>query len=269
MLTIQETADRLGVHYMTVYRWVRTGRLPATRDRGGWLVSEDDVTALATPAEAPRQRRVDHAGRLAQRLVAGDEAGAMSVAEAALAGGMDPEDLYLDVLAGAMRKIGDRWSTGEVTVAEEHQATAILLRLLGRLGRNFARRGRTRGTIVLGAAAGDHHGLAGALLADPLRGRRFTVVDLGPDSPPEAFVDAAERAEQLLAVGVTLTAPPLTPVRRTVRALRDADVDAPVLVGGAAVADQEAARSVGADLWAATGREALELLTATTSPVKA
>jgi methanogenic corrinoid protein MtbC1 len=198
--------------------------------------------------------------------VAGDEAGAMAVAEAALAGGMDPEDLYLDVLAGAMRQIGDRWSTGEVTVAEEHQATAIVLRLLGRLGRNFTRRGRSRGTIVLGAAAGDHHGLAGALLADPLRGRRFTVVDLGPDSPPEAFVDAANRDERLVAVGITLTAPPLTPVRRTIEALRRAGVDEPALVGGAAVADEATARSVGADLWAPSGRDALELLTTAGSP---
>ena len=224
-LTLQETADRLGVHYMTVYRWVRTGRLPATREGSGWLVQEDDLAAVAAPAdETPRRRRVDHSGRLAQRLVAGDEAGAMAVAEAALAGGMDPEDLYLDVLAGAMRQIGEQWTTGAVTVAQEHQATAIMLRLLGRLGRNFTRRGRSNGTVVLGAAAGDHHGLAGALLADPLRGRRFTVVDLGPDSPPEAFVDAAQRAQQLVAVGVTLTSPPLTPLRRTIKALRAADI---------------------------------------------
>jgi len=27
-LTLPEVADRLGVHYMTVYRYVRTGRLP-------------------------------------------------------------------------------------------------------------------------------------------------------------------------------------------------------------------------------------------------
>ena len=28
-LTLQEAADLLGVHYMTAYRYVRTGRLPA------------------------------------------------------------------------------------------------------------------------------------------------------------------------------------------------------------------------------------------------
>ena len=137
----------------------------------------------------------------------------MAVAEAALAGGMEPEPLYLDVLAGAMVSIGDGWHAGTVSVAEEHQATAIMHRLLGRLARNFTRRGRRRGTIVLGAAAGDPHGLPGAFLADPLRGRGFTVVDLGPDTPAEAFVHAATHADGLVAVGMTLSVEPHRPHR--------------------------------------------------------
>jgi methanogenic corrinoid protein MtbC1 len=132
----------------------------------------------------------------------------MAVAEAALAGGMAPDALYLDVLAGAMVDIGDGWHTGDISVAEEHQATAIMHRLLGRLARNFTRRGRRRGTIVLGAAAGDPHGLPGALLADPLRGRGFAVIDLGPDTPADAFVDAATHADGLVALGMTLSLPP-------------------------------------------------------------
>jgi excisionase family DNA binding protein len=262
VLTLQEAADRLGVHYMTVYRWVRTGRLPATKQGAAWVVQERDLEAVAEPAEAPRRRRVDHADRLAHRLVAGDEPGAMAVAESALAGGMDPEALYLDVLAEAMRRIGDGWATGEVTVAEEHQATATMHRLLGRLGRNFARRGRPRGTIVLGAAAGDHHGLAVALLADPLRGRRFRVVDLGADTPPDAFVDAARGADDdLRLVGITLTDPPITPVRRTVAALRSAGLAVPIVAGGPGVADESAALDAGATGWAPTGRAALDLIT--------
>lgn len=264
-LTLQEAADRLGVHYMTVYRWVRTGRLPATKVGAGWSVDEADLAALdgtssTSGTRPPGRSRVDHADRLAKRLVAGDEAGAMAVAEAALAGGMEPEDLYLDVLAGAMTRIGDRWGTGEVSIAEEHQATALMLRLLGRLGRSFSRRGRRRGTIVLGAVAGDHHGLPGAILADPLRGRGFTVVDLGADTPAQAFVDAARASEGLTAVGLTLTSPPLDPLAEAVAALRDADLAARIVVGGAAVTGASAAEAVGADGWAPDGRAALEAL---------
>jgi excisionase family DNA binding protein len=262
VLTLQEAADRLGVHYMTVYRWVRTGRLPATKHDGTWQVRPADLDAVGQPPSEPKRSKVDHADRLARRLVAGDENGAMAIAEAALAGGMEPEDLYLDVLAESMRRIGERWGTGEVTVAEEHQATAIMHRLLGRLGRNFTRPGRPRGTVVLGAASGDHHGLPGALLADPLRGRHFAAVDLGPDTPPDAFVDAARRAGDLHAIGITLTAPPATPVRRTIEALRDNGISATIVLGGAGIPDEQRARRLGADHFAASGRRALELLSA-------
>lgn len=263
-LTLQEAADRLGVHYMTVYRWVRTGKLPATKQGASWSVRQSDLDALNEPPKAatagPRPGRVDHAQRLARRLTAGDEAGAMAVAEAALAGGMAPDALYLDVLAEAMVSIGDGWHAGDISIAEEHQATVIMHRLLGRLARNFTRRGRRRGTIVLGAAAGDPHGLPGALLADPLRGRGFAVIDLGPDTPADAFVDAATHADGLVALGMTLSLLPTDPVREAITAVRGAGVTAPIIVGGGAITDGEVAAGLGADGWAADSWAALELL---------
>ena len=84
-----------------------------------------------------------------------------------------PEDLYFDVLGPAMRRVGDDWATGRLDVADEHRVTVVMYRLVGRLGPLFARRGTTRGAIVLGAPVGDPHGLATALVADPLRGPRL------------------------------------------------------------------------------------------------
>ena len=43
LLGLQEAADRLGVHYMTAYRYVRTGRLPATRIGSQWWVDPGDL----------------------------------------------------------------------------------------------------------------------------------------------------------------------------------------------------------------------------------
>ena len=171
-LTLQEAAERAGVHYMTVYRWVRTGRLPATKAEGTWAVRLEDLDALAAkPADAPqgRARRADHAGRLAKRLMAGDDAGALAVAEAALTGGMALDHLNVVTLPEAMTEVGRAWADGEIGVDVEHRATATTYRLLGRLAPRFARKGRRRGSIVLGAAPGEAHGLPVAMLADPLR----------------------------------------------------------------------------------------------------
>jgi excisionase family DNA binding protein len=45
-ISLQEAASRLGVHYMTAYRYVRTGRLPARRDGAQWLVDPHDLDLI-------------------------------------------------------------------------------------------------------------------------------------------------------------------------------------------------------------------------------
>src|SRR4051812_21864298 len=136
-LSLQEAADRLGVHYMTAYRYVRLGRLPATMRRGQWVVRASDVDALArtTRPGAKRVRRgrpqwSEYRARLRRRLVAGDATGSWSVVEQALVSGADPADIYVDLLAPVMRQIGTAWEKGTLTVTDEHQATAAARRVM-------------------------------------------------------------------------------------------------------------------------------------------
>jgi methanogenic corrinoid protein MtbC1 len=62
------------------------------------------------------------------------------VVEQALTSGMAPEAVLVDLVSPAMTAVGDDWSTGVITVAQEHQASTIAMRLVGRLGPQFARR---------------------------------------------------------------------------------------------------------------------------------
>ena len=253
VMTLREAAERLGVHYMTAYRYVRTGRLPATREGAEWRVRASDVERLYAREAKPSQRSAPRRAarsNLEQCLVAGDEAGAWAVVEGSLAAGASPEEVHLALLAPSLASIGTRWERGRLSVADEHRATAVAQRLVGRLGPRFARRGRKRGTVVLGAVAGDTHALPGAILADLLRGRGFDVVDLGADTPAESFVDAARHANRLVAVLVgATTSGQERVVKRTVTLLHAADLASPVLVGGFGVDDEEHARSLGADGW--------------------
>jgi methanogenic corrinoid protein MtbC1 len=250
---------------MTVYRYVRTGRLPATRDGAQWLVDPDDLAALQQPSRRRRgSGRAAAVADLANRLVAGDEPGGWKVVEAVLAGGAAPEDVLLDVIAPALHRIGDDWATGALTVADEHRASAVASRLVGRLGPRFARRGRKRGTVVVGVVEGDDHGLPSAILADVLRGARYEVLDNGANGPAESFLDSALAANRLRAVVIGATAAGRdAAIRRTVKLLRDGDVGAPILVGGAAIADGDHARRLGADGWTGhDGRQALAAIDA-------
>lgn len=49
MLTVDEVATLMRVHRNTVYRWCRSGRLPATKIGKDWRVSRDAVEGLIAP----------------------------------------------------------------------------------------------------------------------------------------------------------------------------------------------------------------------------
>jgi excisionase family DNA binding protein len=272
-LTLQEVADLLGVHYMTVYRYVRLGLLEASKVAGTWQVTPAALAVLrdrstAVPASPVRgRRRAPWAERLEHRLVAGDARGSWSVIEAALAAGAELDEVYLEIVAPALRTIGRRWAEGTLDVAVEHRASVITGRLLGRLGPRFHRRGRSRGTVVLGAPAGEHHALPLALLADVVRGRGWDVSDLGADVPARSFARTAAATQQLRAVGVSISTPEsMRAGEETIAALRRSLDGVPILAGGHAVVDEAHARAIGADGWAPHGRAVVALLDALNGP---
>jgi len=193
--------------------------------------------------------------------VRGDEAEAWRLVQSALATAYTPQDLYLDVLSSAMRRVGDEWAAGRLDVADEHRATVVMYRLVGRLGPRFARPGTPRGTVVLGAPSGDPHGLATALVADPLRGRGFAVVDLGADTPSASWAEAVGASDRLLGVGIVASTPDDDAVASTVAAIRGVR-EVLIVLGGVAIRDEAHALALGADVWSPDGRVAVEALAA-------
>ena len=258
-LTLREAAERLGVHYMTAYRYVRTGRLPAAKEGAEWRVQPADLAVLgaAPAAPAPRRRQTTHPRRFLDRLLVGDEPGAWQVVQESLAGGREPAAIYTELVTPALREIGTRWAAGDIDIADEHRASTLVSRVIGRLGPQFARPGRKRGAVVIGVVAGDSHGLPTALLGDLLRGAGYEVHDLGADTPAASFVHTVEAVAQLRAVGVCATVLPDPRVAAaTIAALRST-TNVPILLGGGAITDAAMARSLGADGWAASAADAV------------
>lgn len=261
-LSLKECAERLGVHYMTAYKYVRHGKLAAAKVGSEWRVAEADLEVMLSGAAIPTPRgETDWSARLEDRLIAGDEAGAWAVVEAALAAGMSPAEVHVEVLAHALRRVGDGWHEGTVTIAEEHRAAVVAHRLIGRLGSRFARRGRRRGRIVMGTPPGERHALGTAMVADLLRGEGWEVLDLGADLPIDEFVAAVEKATPVSAIAVGITNPANLGVGRDLVASLRASTTAPIVVGGGAINAATAAH-VGADGWASDGRTAIEAVAA-------
>ncbi|MEO6988542.1 MAG: cobalamin-dependent protein [Aquihabitans sp.] len=260
---LKQVAAELGVHYMTAYRYVRTGRMHAEKVGNGWVVQAEDLQRFLDEAEGPTIE-TDQGGtawhlRLADALVTGDEPAAWRVVEQALASGRTPTQCYLEVLSDALTEIGA--PSPDDDTSQEFLATATAARLVARLGGRFRRPGRSRGTVVFGAPVGELHSLPIAIVADLVRMEGFTCLELGANVPSTAFAHAAQHAPDLVAVGIGVTTVAnIDAVRDTIEAVRELSPDVPILLGGQAVLSPEIAALNGATHWAANGAEAVGVI---------
>ncbi|MEP6296354.1 MAG: cobalamin B12-binding domain-containing protein, partial [Ilumatobacter sp.] len=151
---------------------------------------------------------------------------------------------------------------GEFDIAVEHQATGIVMRIIGRLGPRCIRRGRSLGNVVLGAPAGESHGLPTAMLGDLLRLHGWEVTDLGPNTPTASFLHAVRHGTEVKAVGLSVTHPVhLIDAEACCRAIKKEQPDVFVVVGGSGVSGVSVS-DLGADAQATSADQLHELLRA-------
>lgn len=197
-MDLREAADALGVHYQTAYSWVRQGVLPARKVGRGYAISDGDVAALAArrrlgqePAR-PIQVR-DWAAQalgLYAAIAKGDETTARHRL-GRLAGGVSLLDLCEHIITPALRRIGDDWAAGRVSIAQEHRASAICERLIAAHVRQPA--GRPHGTAVVATPPGERHSLPALMAAACLREDRWLVHHLAADLPVEEVSRLADQ----------------------------------------------------------------------------
>jgi MerR family transcriptional regulator, light-induced transcriptional regulator len=212
---IGELSRRSGVSPDLLRAWERRyGLLSPTRSTGGLrLYSEDDLgrvqamqqqlaagLAAAEAAAAAGQVSSANAGAdltqaredLAEALL-GFEDGRANAAFDSLLARFSLDTVLADVVLPYLHELGERWERGEVSVAQEHFASALLRgRLLG-LARGW---GQGLGpTALLACAPGEQHDLGLIAFGLALRARGWRILYLGPDTPLDSLADAARSAE--------------------------------------------------------------------------
>ena len=209
-MDLRQAAEALGVHYQTAYAWVRQGTLHASKVGRVYEVRDSDVKVLAARRlqgkEPSRPIHVRDWAAQSQGLYAaittGEEMRARRRLER-LAMGVTLIDLCEHVIAPALRRIGDDWEAGRVSIAQEHRATAICERLIASHARQPA--GRPRGTAVVAAPPGERHGLPALMAALCLREDRWLVHHLAIDLPLEEVILLADQVSADLVVFSSVT----------------------------------------------------------------
>ena len=203
--------------------------------------------------------------RYLQAVLEGDRRKAFQVLDDARESGMDLETIYVGVLQPTMREIGRLWQENEITVADEHLATAITQAAMAHAFEHvFTWKGETSEDLSLIAACADieRHEVGLRMISDLLDLRGWRTTYLGASVPVDSLVAMVyRRRPTAVALSVSI-APHLPRLREMIEQIR-ARVENPplILVGGRPfLADPGLAERLGADLTAADAIEAVRLL---------
>jgi methanogenic corrinoid protein MtbC1 len=192
-------------------------------------------------------------------LLEADVPRARTVLDDAVSAGTPVRLVYLDVLQPTLYEVGRRWSHAEISVAQEHLATAATQSAMARLAATLTS-GRRRvrpGSALVACVSDELHAVGGRMVADFLEADGWQVVFLGQLTPgADLAAMAAEHGVQVVALSAAL--PERVPrVAEVCAELRALDPSPFVIVGGQAFGGSaERALRTGADAYAGDAAEA-------------
>jgi MerR family transcriptional regulator, light-induced transcriptional regulator len=249
----RELADAIGVSESSVKRWVDAGELVAARTAGGHR-------RIALP-EAVRFIRARQMSVVEPAIL-----GLADIAHvpASLAAAPVTADLLVDVLTGvhaeqaralvvsaylrgeplaplcdgpvreAMHGVGEAWKQGRRGIAVEHSAVDLFVQAFSQIRTLVPPPPLDAPRAVGGALAGDPYLLPSLMASTILADLRFSVTNLGPDTPADVLAAAAlERKAHLVWLSVSVPAEEGL-VRREADALAErlAPSGAEIVLGG-------------------------------------
>jgi MerR family transcriptional regulator, light-induced transcriptional regulator len=146
------------------------------------------------PDEPTDDRIKELAGAFAEALLAGDEVAAEIAIREAMDAKLSSAQIDEQLIAPALWLVGELWERGKISVADEHLATEISVRVLA-LQRETQRVARSRSgfRVMLATPTGELHVVALRMVENLLRGAGYEVVMLGPDVPSGTLGDIAKR----------------------------------------------------------------------------
>lgn len=197
-----------------------------------------------------------------QAVSIGDAERVRELTELALQEKIDPQRIIDQGYNPAMAEVGLRMKTGEMFVPEVLLASRAMQAGLAVLEPILTKDSvKNIGTMVIGTVHGDLHDIGKNLVAILLKSIGLKIVDLGKNVPAERFVEAVkENQADLLGMSALLTTT-MPSMEKTITVLKEAGLreKVKVIVGGAPLT-QQYANDIGADAYAPSAGEAIEVV---------
>lgn len=184
-------------------------------------------------------------------LQAGKAKDVQELVQQAVQEGIPAQEILEDGLLAGMNVIGEKFKRNEVFVPQVLIAARAMNAGVSQLKPLLTESGVTpRGSVCIGTVKGDMHDIGKNLVKMMLEGKGFSVVDLGTDVPPEAFVKAAMEHNCGIVCCSALLTTTMTAMEDVVKAFEAAGIRdrVKIMVGGAPVTESFA-RQIGADAY--------------------
>jgi 5-methyltetrahydrofolate--homocysteine methyltransferase len=184
-------------------------------------------------------------------IVEGEADRALAAARRLIDSGLGAQDLVVEVLVPAMRRVGELFERGEYFIADVIACAEAFKRVFEEVIKPRLERGEKRriAVAVFGTVKGDIHDLGKNLAKVLFEVEGFEVIDLGVDVTPEQIVEAVEKYNARV-VGVSaLMTTTMIEQRRVVEELRKRGLrDKVIVIAGGAPVTEEWVREIGADV---------------------
>ena len=117
---------------------------------------------------------------------------ALAVVQSALKKGVLPEDIVFEVVVPAIeRMLLDLTQSHGATLAQHFICSKVSAEVTDAMVPLFRQKHTGKGTVIIGTARGDFHGLGKKIVGGCLKANMYDVQDLGINVSPEKFVEAA------------------------------------------------------------------------------
>ncbi|WP_373425806.1 methionine synthase [Paenibacillus endoradicis] len=147
-----------------------------------------------------------------------------------------PLDIINGPLMAGMAEVGRLFNNNELIVAEVLQSAEVMKASVTHLEQFMEKAdSSTKGKIILATVKGDVHDIGKNLVEIILSNNGYKIINLGIKVPPDRIIEAY-REEKVDAIGLSgLLVKSAQQMIITAQDLRAAGIDAPILVGGAAL----------------------------------
>lgn len=230
---------------LPIYRWMASVH-DQSIEAAAHYRSDDPSPVIPMDLHAAYEEILEH-------LLAGRHQAVVERARELLDQGLSYSRLLQTIFYPAMVEVGALWEGGRLSVAKEHEATAMMYGILSSLYIKQDFPDSRRGKVIIASVTNEFHELGGWMISTCLELDGWDVNYLARDCPVEELVRTTLE-ERPAFVGLSVTVPlNLNAARVAVAALRAAlgpGSSTRIVVGGRAfMSDTAAVDSVGADLF--------------------